>query len=213
MVMIENAEKYDIKVHFVDPRGQMANELREGLHEAIRIYEKETGLKYEGAASKIDMLKFWSKDQAHIDEFRSLTKLTKTPHKDTDLRLYEEIVDASDDQKTAVIFGSGHDHVIKNIIENADSDQNPVLVIDIWGNEDQFHAVGQGNSPVNVYEGEPDIVHILSTGKTYTTEKTPKDIIEGLKLQPSGGPSMQNNAPEAHSYNPDSTLRTAQANI
>ncbi|NCT41037.1 MAG: hypothetical protein GW778_05190 [Alphaproteobacteria bacterium] len=91
-----------------------------------------------------------------------------------DTELSKNILNATKGEKTAVIYGSAHDHVAQIL--------KPSTVIDIRKNDADFTRDRHSHKNFPKIEGAPDFVYNVEEAKIYSTDRAEDREIAGLDI-------------------------------
>ncbi|MCB1680336.1 MAG: hypothetical protein H6858_07090 [Rhodospirillales bacterium] len=185
---IDYARQFGMQVHFVDPIRDTLQvtyrpETQEILQRAIERYISETGR----TQPPEDFGDFWvhaNRNNYFTEREAEMIFEDVIASRVQDGPLYDTIQRVTNGEKTAVIYGAGHDELAARMSSNGS-----LLVVDVHANrtsydigEDQMRDV-----PVSHPEGQPDLVYMVDTNQTYLTDQADTALTGGLKMEAPGG--------------------------
>ncbi|MCB1841160.1 MAG: hypothetical protein KDI61_13005 [Alphaproteobacteria bacterium] len=186
---IDNAKKFGMDVHFVDNdisnlQVNLSRESERLLSRAIRRYQHETGNRINQNSSPHDLQQFFK----YMDDHHLLTaEQWGTLRQDfiaartNDEALYNNVQAVTNGEKTAVIYGAGHDDLVRRM-------GGSPLVVDVYSDPAQYNRSQLNELPGFNTAGEPDIVHITDGSQTYVTDEADPHLTGGLSTQPASEP-------------------------
>lgn len=186
MDTMDHAKQFGMTVHFVDPGlPQPTMDDIKMLMEAVEIYNENSTddidlTKTDSERIKEAMIEMRDRDlvpdelQTKLEEFMTRFMGERL----NDENLYDNIIEAADGQKTAIIYGARHD----DLIERLESDGVPVTVIDAYGDGENFYRTNDNDNISVTTEGEPDLVFIVEDGTTFVTDHASDLQTDGLTV-------------------------------
>lgn len=186
---IDNAKQYGMQVHFVDPgvvhlQVQFSRESERILDRALERYERETGKTLTVNSSFQDVQDFMT----HVMQPGNLSEAERAQllrdfvlSRTNDEQLYNNIQAATNGEKTAIMYGAGHDNLAARL-------GGSLLVVDLYRDPGNYNNLHTREIPGFDAAGEPDIVHVVSTGQTFVTDSADPHMTAGLNTQPAQGP-------------------------
>lgn len=199
---IDNANKYDIKVHAVDAGAgtstsfRFSAESQAAWDRAESAYEQQTGLNIDTYSSPEAVQAFimYAKEHELFSEEETQKMADEFfAARFDDSALHQNIIAAANGEKTAVIYGAVHDDLPRRLQE---SGMAP-LVVDIYSNKAGFEATGKIDLPTRNPAGEPDIVHFQGSGQTYVTDQLESGLGRDLSVTPGTLQAFEPGAPAA----------------
>ncbi len=177
-----NANRYGIEVHFVDPGIKTSPELNQLSMEAITAYETETKQKVDMSSGEqvADAVRYSLDNKLLSPEKneRLMKALIEAGHgRVTDDELHANIQEATNGEKSAIIYGNLHDDLVRRLGPDT-------LVVDIYKDGRSFHdrpdlredRPGSGH-------GEPGLVHIVEDNQTFITDRATPQQSAGLTVE------------------------------
>lgn len=186
---IDSAKKYGMEVHFVDPdvsnlQVNFSRESERILSRGLRRYERDTGIKIDQNSSLYDREQFFKYMDDHhylTDEQWGTIRRDFVAARTSDEALYNNIQAVTNGEKTGVIYGAGHDDLVRR------AGGSP-LVVDVYSDPGQYNRARSTEIPGFNSAGEPDIVHITDGSQTYVTDEADPHLTGGLSTQPASEP-------------------------
>lgn len=180
---MDNAKRYGMEVHFVDPGFSVTYEQMQAAMEAVRAYEAQTNEKIDlGSTQQVADAIRYTRDNKLLppDKLERLETLSRqiVEKRLTDSDLHSNIMEATNGEKAAIIYGNLHDDIVRRLGPDT-------LVVDIYKDGRDFHdrsADLPNNRPGNGY-GEPGLVHIVDDNQTFITDRATPQQSAGLTVE------------------------------
>ena len=205
---IDNAKKYGMKTHCVDDGAgdldiDLSRDTKKLLKEAMKDYRKETGIKLRDPVPADDLENFIKKaftDSVHFttrDErqavLKGISRDAVATRISSDAGMYENVLQATKGEKTAIIYGAGHDDLARLMKKD-----NP-LVVDIRIDHRSYFKDRMNIRESENKFGQPHMVHILKGGQVYLTENADPHMMQDLKTEKVPENIIENKARMEHS--------------
>jgi len=184
---IAYGSRFGIDVHFVDPGLPIPpQEVTDALVDVMSDYELHTGLEidYSDAEALRGVLDYMVENELISDENMAILEQHGSGFMDerlNDQNLYNNIIAATNGEKTAIIYGAAHDHLGELLGDN-------VMVLDIYDEGKNFYKQQDHDGDARP-AGEPDFVYILRDGAVYITDHASLEQSQAVTVDEDGAPA------------------------
>ncbi len=184
---IAHASQFGIDVHFVDPGLPMPpEEAAQAMGRVLLDYETSTGneIDFSDADSMRGALTYMLDNELIAPDDMEILKVYGGEFMNerlNDQALYDNIMAATNGEKTAIIYGAAHDHLGELLGDN-------VMVFDIYEDGKTFYD-HQDNDGQATIEGEPDFVYVIRDDSVYATDQASEAQKQAVNIDEGAAPA------------------------
>ena len=168
---MDRAKAYGMDVHFVDPGTPEPTRQEIALaQEVFGIYEEATGQSVDTTSlpSVLESMQYVVDNDLISDEKKiQIDEMWKRyiEERSNDAALHDNITEATNGEKTAIVYGSRHDDLVVRLGEDQ------VFIVDAYADGPAYHDRLEEDTRNDVKDGQPDFVYIADKGELYITDK------------------------------------------